>query len=157
MAGYSSFLWDETAFLGVFAKLDLKNVLVCRRVCKSWKEMIDLNLKFKTLIVHTDAYPCYSWSLDRKPLNPSESLKVQHLNRFLRSSLANCIFKNIQKLLLYCLQIGVGHRRFDLNSLNSFTELRQLEIFKFDHEYPRKSYKLNLQKLKFFKIINNEL
>lgn len=115
--------------------------------------MIDLNIRLKSLIVHTDAYPCHSWEFDRKPLNPSESLRVPQLNPFLRSGLANSIFKNIQRLLLYCLQIGVRNREFDLNSLNSFTELTQLEIFEFDDEYPRKSYKLNLQKLKCLKIL----
>ena len=82
MPGYSCFLKEdkETVFLQVFAKLNLKDLIVSRTVCKSWKEMIDLNLRRKTLIVYGDVYPCEFWSFDSSPLKSSESLKVSSID-----------------------------------------------------------------------------
>lgn len=155
MICYSSFLKEdnETIFLKVFAKLSLKDLVACRLVCKSWKEIIDQNLKCKTLIVYTDVYPRHRWSFDDEPLNSAESLEVRKLNCFFRSSLTNSLLKDIQKLLLY------GHLfrgQFDISALNSFAELRELEIFGAEIvikiELPE-DCKLKLEKLRFFKYL----
>lgn len=150
MFGYSSFLEEdkEAALLQVFAQLNLKELVLCTRVCKTWKTIIDMNLKCKTLIVHNDVYPCETWSFDNSPLNPSESVKVYRLNRFFRSNLVTSISKDIQKLLLHC-QLKGGFFR-ELNILNSFPELRELEILGVKLELPNE-YKLKLEKLRFLK------
>ena len=148
MAGYSSFLKEdkETVCLQLFAKLKLRDLIKCREVCVSWRKMIDENIRYKNLIVHRDVYPCARWSFDNSPLNSSESVRVFRLASFFSSSLVNSIFKNIQKLLLYCAFKERGF--YELDSLNNFSELRELEIFGFCFD-SRKEYKLKLEKLRF--------
>lgn len=147
MHDYSSLLDDERILLEVFARLPLNEIVKCRNVCRSWREMIDLNMKFKHFVVHTDARPCHRWSFDGRPLNTSDMLRVHYLNPFLRSTLTNSLFSSLQRLFIYCHCTKIRDRDFNLNSLNEFTELRQLEIIPFKPELRKTGYKLTLKKL----------
>ena len=155
MVSYSSLLNDEPTWLNVFGRLDLKCLLKCRNVCRSWREMIDLNLKLNTLVLHTEAFPCPKWSFDGKPLNSSESLWVPLLDPFFGSSLVNSILKNIRKLIVYCNQFGerIIGQSFNMNALNSFLGLWQLEIFEFKSDFKMRHFRLALEQLKFFKFV----
>ena len=158
MSGYSSLLLDETILLNVFARLPLKQVISCRNVCRSWRDLIDLNLNYQQLIVYTDAFPCHRYSWDHRPLSFFESLWMPYLTPFLVTILVNSILKNIRKLFIYCRTYGVADREFNLDHLNSFTELNELEVVEFRPEYG-KTYKLHLNKLKLLKLsfIRDEL
>lgn len=127
--------------------LSLAELCEKRSVCKLWNELISSNVKVNSLVVDTFVKTRRFWyNSHRKPFD-NRHMEICHETLF---------FKNLEKPILSQLKFlrlnpGMGQSQRKLQRINSFPELRRLDI-----NYRLDSYlEIKLPKLETLKIWNN--
>ena len=117
--------------------LSLSELIEKKRVCKLWNEVISTHLKTTRLVVDSDPRKKDPWWLLRQQVD--EYFEVCHPNLFI-SQHRNPILTNLK-----CLRIRVFDplEDFDLNDLNAFAQLVQLEV-DYTFTYPINRIEWNL-------------
>ena len=129
----------------IFDFLNLKELVKCRRVCKTFRSLVG-SIRLRELFVFKrDVYERVNWSQADRPLHSRNWMVVKYFSSVLSRQILG---QNLKFLSLKC-----GLESFRLEGLNWFVELEELRLLELEirNSHSKVTLRLpNLKKITFF-------
>ena len=111
----------------ILLKLPISDLIKCRLLSKKIRNVIDFQIKVKSLIVSLNQLICDGkWFYSYESFNLDDLVKVKNLD-FLQIQPFNTIFSKLKRLYIY--DFPEVHLSFDLENLNFLNSLQHLELW----------------------------